>query len=54
MVSDHRKDVSEFRKQSGSAKDADVKAFAAKSLPTLEEHLQLAQRAEQASKVAKR
>jgi putative membrane protein len=43
MVKDHRKDVSEFRKQAKSAKDDGVRAFAAKTLPTLEEHLQLAQ-----------
>lgn len=43
MVKDHTKDVNEFRRESQSAKDPDVKAFAAKTLPTLEEHLQLAQ-----------
>jgi putative membrane protein len=43
MVKDHKKDVSEFRRQSKSAKDADVRNFAAKTLPTLEEHLKLAQ-----------
>jgi putative membrane protein len=45
MVSDHQKDVSEFRKQSQSAKDAELKAWAAKTLPTLQEHLQMAQAA---------
>jgi putative membrane protein len=39
MLQDHQKDVSEFRKQASSAKDADVKAWAAKTLPTLEQHL---------------
>jgi putative membrane protein len=43
MVSDHRKDVNEFRRESQSGKDPDVKAWAAKTLPTLEEHLKLAQ-----------
>jgi putative membrane protein len=43
MVSDHKKDVSEFRKQSESAKDPDVRKFAAKALPTLEDHLKLAE-----------
>lgn len=43
MLSDHRKDVSEFKKASEAAKDSDVKAFAGKTLPTLEEHLKLAQ-----------
>ena len=50
MVKEHRKDVSEFEKQSRSAKDADVKAFAAKTLPTLKEHLQMAQQIEAAVK----
>jgi putative membrane protein len=45
MVSDHQKDVNEFRKQSQSAKDPEVKAWAAKTLPTLQEHLQMAQAA---------
>jgi len=43
MLSDHRKDVSEFKKMSESAKDSDVKAFAGKTLPTLQEHLKMAQ-----------
>jgi len=43
MVQDHQKDVSEFRKESTSGSDADVKAFAAKTLPTLEEHLKMAE-----------
>jgi putative membrane protein len=43
MLKDHREDVSEFRSESRSAKDPDVKAFAAKTLPTLEDHLKLAQ-----------
>ena len=40
MVKDHEKDVKEFEKVSTKAKDADVRAFAAKTLPTLREHLQ--------------
>ena len=43
MLTDHRKDVNEFRRESQSGKDPDVKAFAAKTLPTLEEHLKQAQ-----------
>jgi putative membrane protein len=42
MVSDRKKDVSEFRKQAKSANDPDVKNFAASTLPTLEQHLELA------------
>lgn len=39
MVTDDEKDVAEFKKQTTEAKDADVKAFAVKTLPTLEHHL---------------
>jgi putative membrane protein len=42
MLSDHNKDVKEFEKQSTKGSDPDLKAFAAKNLPTLKEHLQLA------------
>ena len=40
MLEDHEKDVAEFEKQSQSNPDADVKAFAAKTLPTLKKHLE--------------
>jgi putative membrane protein len=39
VVSDHEKDVKEFEKASKGAKDADIKAWASKTLPTLQEHL---------------
>jgi putative membrane protein len=42
MVDDHSKAVKEFQMATNSP-DADVKAFAAKTLPTLQEHLKLAQ-----------
>jgi putative membrane protein len=42
MIEDHTKDVADFRKEASEAGDPDVKAFAAKTLPTLEEHLALA------------
>jgi len=42
MIRDHEEDVSEFRKESESAKDSDVRQFAAQTLPTLEEHLRIA------------
>lgn len=42
MVDDHTKDVGELEKASTSATDADVKGFAAKTLPILQEHLKLA------------
>jgi putative membrane protein len=42
MVADHNKDVAEFQRVSKTAKDGDVKAFAAKTLPTLQEHQKMA------------
>lgn len=44
MVKDHEADIKEFQKQADNAKDSDVRAFASKTLPTLREHLQLAQK----------
>jgi putative membrane protein len=43
MVSDHEKAVQQFLTMAQNGKDADVKAFAAKTLPVLQEHLRLAQ-----------
>jgi putative membrane protein len=43
MVDDHKHDVSMFEKESKSGQDTDLKAWAGKTLPTLREHLQLAQ-----------
>ncbi len=40
MVEDHEADVQEFEKQSTGNPDADAKAFAAKTLPTLKKHLE--------------
>jgi putative membrane protein len=42
MVDDHQKDVNDFQKESSSAINSDVKAFASKTLPTLQQHLDLA------------
>ena len=50
MVSDHKKDISEFEKEAKSGKDADVKQFASSTLPVLQEHLQLAQSADKVAK----
>jgi putative membrane protein len=44
MVKDHREDVAEFQKEAGGGMDADIKSFAARTLPTLQEHLQMIQR----------
>jgi putative membrane protein len=45
MVKDHQKDVAEFRKEASGGKDAEIKGFAGKTLPTLEEHLKMAREA---------
>ncbi len=49
MVQDHTKDVSEFQKESKSGKDSDVKSFASTTLPTLQQHLQMAKQINQSS-----
>ncbi len=46
MVSDHKKDVSDFEKAAKSLKHPELKNFAAKTLPTLKDHLKLAQTTE--------
>lgn len=43
MVSDHQKDISKFEKEASQSTDAELKAFAEKTLPTLREHLRMAQ-----------
>lgn len=43
MVKDHKEDVNEFRRESKSGSDAELKAWAAKTLPTLEGHLKQAE-----------
>jgi len=43
MVQDHEQDVADFRKEAEHGKDPQLKAFAAKYLPVLEQHLQMAQ-----------
>lgn len=42
-VKDHKEDIKDFEKESKKGKDPDVKAFAAKTLPTLRKHLQNAE-----------
>jgi putative membrane protein len=43
MIKDHKKDIGDFRRESRSAQDPDVKKFASQTLPTLEEHLKQAE-----------
>jgi putative membrane protein len=43
MVKDHEQDIAEFEREAKSGKDAAVRQFAQDTLPTLREHLKLAQ-----------
>ena len=42
MVADHNKDVAEFQREAKTAKDADLKSWVTKTLPTLQEHQTMA------------
>ncbi|NID15498.1 DUF4142 domain-containing protein [Luteibacter yeojuensis] len=44
MVADHEEDVVLFTKEANEGKDPELKAFAAKTLPTLKEHLDMAKK----------
>lgn len=44
MVKDHEKAVAMFQKEADSGKDAEAKAFAAKTLPALQGHLDMARK----------
>jgi len=44
MVADHRRTVADFQQAAKSAQDPEVKAFAARTLPTLQAHLEQAKR----------
>ena len=46
MVSDHKDDISLFKKEAEKGKDPEIKAWAAGKLSTLEHHLQMAQTTE--------
>lgn len=46
MVKDHREDIAEFEKEANAGNDPDIKGFAAETLPTLREHLKLAEKAD--------
>lgn len=50
MVDDHKEDVDKFEKCSKDAKDADLKAFATKTLPVLAKHLAVAKTTKDAVK----
>ena len=53
MISDHKAAIKEFQKEADKGKDPDVKQFASKTLPTLKEHLQLAESTETEVKESK-
>jgi len=42
MVTDHKKDVAECKRESTSGSDPQVKQFATQTLPTLQNHLPMA------------
>jgi putative membrane protein len=43
MVKDHKTDVAEFQKEANSGGNPDLKQFAGDTLPTLQEHLKMAE-----------
>lgn len=45
MVSDHKKDIAEFKKEASEGSETSLKGFASKTLPTLEHHLIESERA---------
>ena len=54
MVKDHKKDVADFKRQANGAKDSELKSWAGKTLPTLEDHLKQAQQLQAQVKSAPR
>ncbi|KFE99174.1 membrane protein [Chryseobacterium formosense] len=50
MVNDHKKDIAAFKKQSADGTDANLKAFATKTIPTLENHLKESEKVKAAMK----
>lgn len=46
MVVAHNKNINDFQKELEDAKDTDIKNWISKTLPTLQEHLQMAQKAQ--------
>ena len=53
MVADHKKAVALFQNEAANGRDADLKAWAGKTLPTLKEHLEMAQHLEAGVKAKK-
>jgi len=53
MVKDHRKDVQLFEDQARNGKDPEIKQFAAQTLPTIQDHLQMVERMSKVSTSAR-
>jgi putative membrane protein len=53
MVKDHKHDIKEFESMAKNAQDPELKAWAEKTLPTLQEHLRMAEEMEAAVKSEK-
>jgi putative membrane protein len=43
-VSDHEKDIKDFKKEADGSSDADIRSFASATLKTLQEHLELSRK----------
>ncbi len=54
MISDHKQDIEEFQSEAKKEKDPDLQKYARQTLPTLQEHLQLAESAGQQVKAAEK
>ncbi|MFD0792678.1 DUF4142 domain-containing protein [Mucilaginibacter litoreus] len=50
MVKDHKEDIDKFKKEATDGKDAELKAFAAKTVPVLQHHLEEIQKIADAQK----
>jgi len=46
LLADHRQDIAAFKREAADGQNPEIKAFASKTLPTLEEHLRLAEQTE--------
>lgn len=54
MVKDHQQDIADFEKEANNGTNPDLKSFASMALPTLREHLHLAQDNENALGITSR
>jgi putative membrane protein len=43
MRQDHAKDIADFKKEAANGRDADIKGFASRTLPVIEEHYKMLQ-----------